>query len=321
MKSKILLHQWRYTRLVLFAASILLLACGEEDNPLAPYQGQREMSGFVVDSVSHVPRMTWVGGYVSVLGVNRGSRAALDSSLVWLIRTDGNNIRFPVSFGQLPQNAQDLTGQYGGRKLDRLVEDNVYTYWLLKAEAWSQISANPNRPLVLDPNLTTTIAEVRRDTVFLSSMIHIQKTRPLDVFVNIRDVRSLGRLALISVQQPAVNPNPIIMWEIMQSGVTDSSIAVIGLINAQQYQESGKVWEVWSVDSTAGQTLFGSKNVIRTPLMIGQAFPETRVFVEFPAEGLERNRDYYLWIANKDWDRQGRLRSTNYYAYTTFRTW
>ncbi len=279
------------------------------------------MSNLVVDSTSHVPKMTWLGGYVSVLGVNRGERAALDSTLVWLTSTEGDNIHFPTTFGQALPGAQDLTAQYGGQKLDRLAEDNAYTYWILKAEAWRQIAGMQNQTLILEPSLTNANVIARNDTVFLGPMVHTQENQPLDVFVNIRDVRPLGRLGLISVQQPTLSLEVVISWRITQSGVMDSLIAVLGLINAQQYQETGKLWEVWSVDSTSGQTVYGGKNVMGSPLALGQEFPDTRVFVEFPAEALKRDTDYYFWIANRDWDRQGRLRSTNFYAFVTFHTW
>lgn len=321
MRSKNLLSRLRWIATALPLALLGLSACAEDDNPLSPYQGGRAMSKLVADSTSHVPKMTWLGGYVAALGVNRGERAALDSTLVWLISAADDEIRFPATFGQVPAGAQDLTEQYGGQRLERLVEDNIYTYWVIKAEAWRQIASLQNRTLILDQSPGAANVAARNDTVFLSPMVHTQENQPLDVFVNIRDVRPLGRLGLISVHQPTLNPNVMISWSIAQPGVTDSSISVLGLINAQQYQETGKVWEVWSVDSTGGQTVFGGKNVISSPLALGQQLGETRVFIEFPAEGLQRGTDYYFWMANKDWDRQGRLRSTNFYAYVTFRTW
>jgi hypothetical protein len=60
--------------------------------------------------------------------------------------------------------------------------------------------------------------------------------------------------------------------------------------------------------------------VINAPLVAGQSFPETQIFVDYPAEGLARNRTYYIWIANKLWDGEGRIRVTSYYAYATFNT-
>jgi hypothetical protein len=56
-------------------------------------------------------------------------------------------------------------------------------------------------------------------------------------------------------------------------------------------------------------------------LLPGQEFPETFVFTEYPAGGLKRNTDYYVWIANKNWDGENRQRFTLYYAYATFSTY
>ena len=66
---------------------------------------------------------------------------------------------------------------------------------------------------------------------------------------------------------------------------------------------------------------YGKTDVIRSPLVTGQQFPGMRVFTVYPALGLRRNQDYYLWIANKTWDGIGRLRSTPGYGFVTFKTW
>jgi hypothetical protein len=130
-----------------------------------------------------------------------------------------------------------------------------------------------------------------------------------------------GRLAFINVQRSSTSNHPIITWIIRQDGVTDTLIAAMGVVNAGQYQAAGNLWEVWSVDSSGTQPVYGKKNVIYGPVVAGQAFPETRVFVEYPAEGLQRNKTYYVWIANKDWNGQRRDNATNYYAHATFQTW
>ncbi len=57
------------------------------------------------------------------------------------------------------------------------------------------------------------------------------------------------------------------------------------------------------------------------PVVAGQVFDGTHIFVKYPVNGLQRGRDYYIWIANKDWDGESRLRVTNFYAYVTFHTY
>ena len=78
---------------------------------------------------------------------------------------------------------------------------------------------------------------------------------------------------------------------------------------------------MWSYEQEGEEAIYGKKNVITGPLYLGDEFAETRVFNEFPLAGLERDKDYYIWIGNQDWNGTSRFRVTNYYAYTTFHTW
>ncbi len=299
------------------AGFLLAFSCSD-DNSLAPYQGQRELSGILVESGSFVPRITWVGGYVAALGVNRGSVARLDSTLVWLIAADEDDIRFPVKFGEAPAGAQVLTQQYGGQSADRLEEDNVYTFWLMKKDAWTLAAANAGKTLKEDPTLTGSMVSVRNDTVLVNASVFAHLHQALDVFVNIADVRPLGRLGVLDVIQPTLSADVVVTWQITQAGVTDPQVAAIGITEGQQFDPNKVVWEMWSEEIVGGNPVYGTKNVISAPLILGQAFPETRVFNEF--SGLERNKNYYIWIGNNSWDRASRLRSTNFYAFATFRT-
>lgn len=305
---------------LLFFGFLWLAGCSDDDNTLAPYDGQRPLANIVLEANSYTPKITWVGGYVSVLGVNRGTRAALDTSLVWLIRIDGNNLHFPVTFGQTPAGAQNITSQFGGQSTDRLQEDVSYTFWVLKAEAWSQVAAQANKPLLVDSSSTASAVAVRNDSVFVSATFHAQQLLPLDVYVNIRDFRSFGRLAVLTLEQTNTSNNPIIRWRVAQAGVTDTLVAVMGLVNATSYLPDNVVWEAWSEEVVGGQSLFGTKNVIAAPVTLGQALAQTRVFYEYPEQGLERDKDYYVWIANNKWDGDNHGRIVNFYAYATFKT-
>jgi hypothetical protein len=77
---------------------------------------------------------------------------------------------------------------------------------------------------------------------------------------------------------------------------------------------------MWSSEQTPEGFIYGKKNVISTPLHIGQNIEGTRTFIELPAEGLSRDENYYLWIANASWDQKARTRTTNNYSYVTFKT-
>lgn len=308
-----------------FAAAALLLAisingCSKSDTGLAPYTDKPQLSGLTVEKLSFRPDIEWLGGYVTVLGINRGSKAALDSTLVWLVYAPGNSLHFPVKFGNLPSGAQDLTAKYGGKKADSLSEDVQYTYWLMKEDAWNQVSQTAQKNLTVDPTLSTSSVVIAGDSVRVTPMSLARVTENLDVFVNITSVETRGNLADITVTQPTRDNYPVIRWTIKQSGVTDSTISVIGLNEGNQYVQTGSNWEVWSVDSSSGKKVYGKNDVIASPLALGKKIPGTQTFVAFPPEGLKRNVDYYVWIANKSWDQQGHTRFTQYYAYAIFHT-
>lgn len=312
-------HSTKALTIVLMLA--LLIACDEADKPLAPYVGSPRLAGIQLEQENFSPKITWLGGYVSALGVNIGTKAALDSSLIMLVHTNGNNLRYPVKFGQVPDGAEDLTARYGGTRADKLIEDSTYTFWILKADIWDKAVQQAGKPICVDQDLSTATVEVREDTVYISSYNHAQETVPLDVYVNIAEVRSLGRLATITLMETDTSNSPIITWKIRQAGVTDSLIAAIGLVKGQAYSPSDIVWEAWVEDTSSGKPVYGKMNLIPPPLQIGQPIPGTKVFYEYPESGLERNQFYYLWIANKNWNGITHGRSADYYCYITFSTY
>ncbi len=301
-------------------SALIFFSCSKQDNSLAPYEGASEMSGITVEDSSFTPKITWLGGYASVVGVNEGNHAGLDSSLVWLVYMPDNQIHYPVQFGTTPNGAQNLTSQYNGTPVDSLIEDSTYTFWVMKADDWNQISSMQNKILVLDSSLTTGVI-ISGDTIHLSPLGHTQKTQHLDNYVNFTEFFTKGRLADITVEQPRSSNNPVISWHIKQAGVTDSLIAAIGITEGNQYNGDKIVWEVYSISDSAGNTYYGKKNVIASPLISGQELPGTYVFTEYPPGGLKRNTSYYVWIANKNWDGENRTLATNYYAYAYFTTY
>lgn len=309
---------------ILFAIFFLLLifggwGCSDEDNSLAPYAGSPSMSNIIVQSGSFKPAVTWVGGYVSVFAVNKGSRAALDSTLIWLVHTNGNNIHYPVHFGVLPEGAEDMTSQFGGSVEDSLSEDNTYTYWVLKEDVWNQISSQKGKVIEVDSSQSASLVQVKGDTLKINNYGCVKETQNLDVYINIENVSTFGRLGIISVKIMN-SSNPIISWEITQDGVTDTLLSAIGIVEGGQYDATKLVWEIFSEEDSAGVKIYGKKNLIKSPITAGEEFPGTRVFAEYPASGLERDKTYYLWIANKEWDGETRLRFALGYAYITFNT-
>jgi len=301
--------------------SFFLFNCGEKDQPLAPYLGERNLGNIQIEEGAFAPKITWTGGYVSIFAVNRDTLARLDSSLIMLVYAPNNNIHYPVTFGQVPAGAQNLLDQYGGKAAERLEEDNTYTFWMLTDDAWQTVSQYPGKCIKVNPNSNSITAEVKNDSILANADSHAQSVLPLDVFVNLTNINSRGRLGELMLSEPVEMKDPVLTWKIMQEGVTDTMIAAMGLCEGAGYLPTAVVWEVWSEDFLSGNPVYGKNNVISAPVTLGQTFPGTKTFYEYPVEGLKRNQMYYLWIANKDWDGLKHGRAANYYAYISFETY
>lgn len=311
----------------LFCALLGIMAgCKSEDSVLAPYGvGARALSAIVIEDSVFVPRVSWLGGYVTVFGVNRGSMAKLDTSLAWLVYQAGNGIHYPVTFDRLPPGAQDQTTAFGGRPQTRLVEDNTYTFWVLKEDAWALVSASPGKPIVQDSTLGQAVL-LRNDTLFVRAESFMKRTALTDVYINITDLNSFGRLVTdrntfqtyLSVVASDTSNRPVITWKIVQAGITDQRVAAVGMCTGNDYNAFTGVWEMISMDVLPDTTIYWKNNVIGSPLRMGDQAAGTITFTAYPKVGLQRGVIYYFWMASKDWDGRTRSRVTNNYAYATF---
>lgn len=307
--------------MIFFALNMILInSCSDKENPLAPYLGSPEMSTVSVEQGTFRPKITWVGGYTSVIGVNVGANAALDSSLIYLIKINGNNLHFPITYGVVPDGATDLIDVYGGHSLDSLNEDNLYTYWVMKEDVWNKVSNLTGKRFISNNALSAGEASDSDSLVEISSYSFAVNSQFIDVFVNIKDLKFFGKLGKVSVTQPVDYNPPTITWQITQLGVSDTAISAIGVVEGQQFDEKYIVWDLWSSEETPSGRVLGKNNIITAPLYMGASLPNTASFHEYPVGGLERNKYYYIWIANKDWNGT-RTRVASYYAYATFTTW
>jgi hypothetical protein len=306
--------------LFIILTAFIVVSCSEEDNGLAPYVGSPPMSKITVEQGSFRPKITWLGGYASVVGINRGSKAAFDSTLVWLVHRPGNNIKYPVQYGVTPEGAENLTAQFGGTSLDSLVEDNNYTFWVMKEDAWTQISSLQNKEIRVDSSAVSGVT-IRQDTILIAPSSLSKLNQNLDNYINIFEISSLGRgLGIISIIQTDTGNSPVIEWTITQAGVTETSVAAMGIVEGNQYDAEKVVWEIYSEETVGGLPVYGKKNVINPPVNPWNEIPETFTFKAFPEIGLERNKGYYVWIAHANWNGNDRLRITPYYSYATFKT-
>lgn len=304
---------------------ILILLCLLEfcdgDKTLAPYKGSPQMSEIIIEQETFTPKFTWLGGYVCAFGINRGFEARLDSTLQWLIKTDSNNLHFPVKYGVLPPEATDLTSVYDGH-FEEFIEDSTYTYWVVKENAWDAVVENTGK-LILTAELDSLTTIASGDTLWIDSYSHVQKSCWIDVYTNVdmASIKLRGGFAKITLTETDTSNSPVMTWEIIDSSVDDTLIAATGICLGESYSPKKIVWEAWSVDTTGGQKIYGKNNVIGQPLVVGSSFPGTKVFTEYPSKGLSRNKTYLFWIAGKDWNGVDHLRFTQYHSYITFNTW
>ena len=115
-----------------FAAITLLAGCDTDENPLAPYEGQRP---FIIQTVtqSYSPDLQWVGGRAMAVGINRGGVPALDSTLVWMRISSSSDISSPLSIGE-EFDIEEVMSR-GGQPTDSLDDGVLYTVWVADEEA------------------------------------------------------------------------------------------------------------------------------------------------------------------------------------------
>jgi hypothetical protein len=317
------LYQVLFSIMILLAIDMMLPGCLKNAPPQAPYEaGTVNLTSLRAEPGVYAPRVSWIGGYVSAVGVNLGSAARLDSSLVWLVYEAGDGIHYQPRFGQIPSGAQDLTTSFGGHPATTLTEDRIYTFWVAKDDIWNVMNASPGKVLFADTSATS-VSRTSNDTLYLTSQSFLSAIEPIDVYIGIRNVRAVGRLGVIDVIQTDTSNSPLITFTIAQAGTAppDSLLTNMGICEGQQYDVGAVIWEVLAVDVSSGQPTYWTTDVIASPVIAGHSIPSTEVFTAYPAEGLQRNKAYYIWIANKDWDQRSRLRSTYNYASATFETY
>lgn len=136
--------------LLLFAALLALCilslsgCTGDSEDVLAPYAAQRPLFFNKITS-SATPDLEWFGGRVMAIGINRGTRAALDGTLAWLRVGAMDTMNSYVSFGQGTSLAQ--LQAFGGVLADSLDPDSTYTFWVATKTAYDA-RLDPAHPAV-----------------------------------------------------------------------------------------------------------------------------------------------------------------------------
>lgn len=310
--------------IILFSFIVIIIGCKEENGPIAPYEGKTNLQDITIEQNSYNPKITWLGGYVTTLAVNKGNNAILDSSLIWIINSSNDAVTYPATYGSTPKSGEEnLTELYGGIIQESLTEDNIYTFWIAQENVWSILASNTGKMIHIDSSLIEGENYVSGDSLLVAENYFSKLTYPLDVFINVDEssIQNRGRLGTISIEQTNTSNNINITWEFNEESISDLSIAAMGICEGQQFDINNQVWDLYSIEQANGENIYGSKNIITQPISLGNDVEETRVFYEFPETGLERNKNYYLWIATNEWDGESRGRTANGYATITFETW
>lgn len=268
-------------RMVYVAMAMLglvsLASCDGVSDALAPYEGHRPFE-LIKITQSYAPDIQWVGGRVAAVGVNRGDRAALDSTLLWVRTAPGDDIDSYVTVGQ--ETDEDFIRQRGGTPLDSLPADAELTFWFATQEA-------------LDAGLDTTRLDAHDflDTTFtfnyeLRGRLRTQENVTVRVF---RDQKLLSDRLLI-------------LWE-----PASFAFDQVALRRSSQPGFEDLVWHVQK----------GTSSALVAPLFTNDLPSGAEVLVEWPAEGLEPTT-YTLWMTAPNWDRTFGIRANGLAYITFF---
>ncbi len=257
---------WR-RRLLAAATAVFLVVgagCSEEANPLAPYEGGRALELLRVTQ-SFTPEMQWVGGRVAAVGINRGTDAALDSSLVWLRTAPGDDISSFITVGQ--HTDYDLVRAFGGTPVDSLSDGEEYTFWIAEQQAFEVGLDSTLRP-------PGTFADT---TVAMDLVLRGRSGGDPALGVTYRVVREerLTESQFVVTWTPAVPLRRLAIRQGPTGGFTDL------------------VWHVLVPEDEEGAIL--------PPVVIGEAPAGTVEAVPFPSEGFASSV-HTLWGVTEDWE-------------------
>jgi hypothetical protein len=261
--------------IIAMLAMISMISCrGNQENPLAAYEGDRPLS-FQRVTQSYHPDIQWLGGRVAAVGVNRGSKAALDSTLVW-IQTSATDMIGPVSTVGLHADAATVR-KYRGIPVDSLENETKYTFWIAEKAVFDG---------ALNSTLRTPFSF--RDTSFTINVLFTSpmqwgerdpsdpfEERPLVTFSIVRDEKLTGDRFIVS-------------W-------TPDTVAFrrIGIRKGSYPAFTDLVWHVFLPDSVPDK--------IRPPICVPTPPSGAGVAVDWPSEGFEKGTVYFLWMVRTGW--------------------
>ncbi len=274
---------------VVTIVSILLLLfvnCSKDSNDvLAPYKGERPLILLQITK-NYTPDIQWLGGRVAAVGVNKGDKAGLESSLIWLMTADENSIGSYVTYGTNSNTAKIL--EYGGIPEDSLKHEVEYTYWLAEKSAF----------------------DAALDSTQLNEHNFIDTTFTMDLYLDGRaGGERLGNKLVVTIsirrEQTLLEEIFTLDWE--PRDIPFRRIAIREDASSGAFTDL--IWDVSTPDSI--------EDNIYPPVIIGEPPEGTIETIAWPETGFKRNVVYFLWIANNKWDGQSFNRTAPGYAWFT----
>jgi hypothetical protein len=253
--------------LLLFSAVQQSCIVDSDDGELASYQGSRPLTWKRITQ-SLTSDIQWVGGRVAVVGVNKGTAAALDSTLVYLQIAADNSISSPVTFGV--HNAKDAVSQYGGTPLDSLQDETSYTVWIAERDVFDG-GLNPSQYTEFNfADTTVTTQLFMRGRAGGGSV----DGQPIATVSIVRDERLTGVKYFVTWPEGTAYRRAAIRAA-TTGGWTDL------------------IWHIVTDDDLPD-------NIV-SPFAIGDPIPGTSEVIPWPETGFELDTIYILWMANSDW--------------------
>jgi hypothetical protein len=278
------LHQRRFPlleALLVVGGLAALPGCDEATGPLAEYRGSRALELLRV-TAHYTPDVQWVGGKVAVIGVNRGPRAALDETLVWL-RTSGENDIASYVTVKGAESDPDAVSSFGGTPVDSLDDGTEYTFWLAERD-------------VFDAGLVDTLGLGFADTTLTVRYLLLGRSG---------GDRNLGVSYRVVREETLLGERFIIDWTPATQG-----FQTLAIREATTGGWDKLKWHLLVPGGTVG--------AIMPPLVIGEAPDGITEAIPWPSTGFATGA-HTIWAVTEDWtDGDFSFRGTGYAFFQVF---
>lgn len=254
------------------ALSLIFLCAGcseKSNNAVAPYTENRAFEILRITK-SMNPEIQWLGGRVAAVGVNQGSKAALDSTLIYLRTADDNTIGSYATYPYDPDLDKIL--QYGGTFKDSLSDETEYTFWLAEKTVFY---AGLDSSLLNDFNFKDTTFVM---SIFLKGKAGGEKDAQGNLLVAITITRD----------EKMLSDNYYIDWV-----PRDIPFRQLAIRKNSLGGYTDLVWHIVTPDSL--------EDNIYPPVTMGIAPEGTEEAVPWPEEKFEDGKVHVLWMSNSNW--------------------